>query len=216
MVRSGSRDRLLLAVFPEQFVPPWQFERVPSQPPLTVATHWAEYSDDPKIAAVQKRLNALRLADEEARAKDPISDAELKRLADEAKPFLEEVYVAYGWPKRSVFGTKAENSFWRLVQHQTDDVLASMLPALKAAVDAGEASYRNYAYTFDRVQVAGDKPQHWGTQAYCSADGTPIFYPSDDPQNLDARRAELKLGPAADYVKELRSLCARSDPARRK
>ena len=58
-----------------------------------------------------------------------------------------------------------------------------LLPAMKSAVEAAEATKRNYAYLSDRVMVEEGKPQHWGTQSHCEKKRA-LLYPVDDVQQL--------------------------------
>lgn len=211
-LRLGANHDIYLAMFPVHFVPEWHLFRAPDSPQLTVATHWSEFSDNPVIAAVQRKIKDLVNQDQVARGRNPISYAELKQLADEAKPFLEQVFATYGWPRRSVFDGGTSDAFWLLVQHQDLAVQSQMLPAMKAAVDIGEASRKNYAYLFDRVEVGQGRPQHWGTQVHCAAGNQAILYPTDDPANLDGRRAALGLERIQQYLDSMRATCANIPP----
>jgi hypothetical protein len=83
-----------------------------------------------------------------------------------------------------------------------------MLAAMKSAVDASEASRRNYAYLFDRVQVLEGKQQRWGTQSQCEK-GRATLYPVDDVAHLEERRSEAGLEPLADSLKGSDATCAR-------
>jgi hypothetical protein len=72
-------------------------------------------------------------------------------------------------------------------------------------VEAGDASTGDLAYLIDRVRVAKNLPQVYGTQIGPGPDGdvaprTPI----EDPDNVDARRAEAGLGTLEEYYDEIR------------
>ena len=75
----------------------------------------------------------------------------------------------------------------------------------RTAAEAGEADRRNLSLLQDRVLVAEDKPQIFGTQLYFDeTTGTLELFPIEDAANVDARRREVGMGPLAEYVKRAR------------
>jgi hypothetical protein len=96
-------------------------------------------------------------------------------------------------------GERASRAAWLLVQHADQDVgfQKRCLPILRAAVEAGQAEPAVLAYLTDRVRVAEDQPQVYGTQ-YQDKDGEFGPHPIEDPDHLDVRRAEVGLEPHAD------------------
>ena len=120
---------------------------------------------------------------------------------------MEEILDEHGWPGWSLVGEAAATAAWVLIQHA--DLRLPLqergLAYLQGAVDAGDASRGDLAYLIDRVRVANNQPQLYGTQLGADADGelaprTPI----EDPDNVDARRAEMGLGTLAEYYEEFR------------
>ena len=72
-------------------------------------------------------------------------------------------------------------------------------------MDANDASRGDLAYLIDRVRVAKNQPQLYGTQLGADENGelaprTPI----EDPNNVDSRRAEMGLSTLAEYYEEFR------------
>ena len=189
-------------------VPDWNFERVPTVPEVSVATDWPAYDLDPEIVAIRQQLRVMAEEDEAAREKEWIDPSETEDISARDRPFLETVFGHYGWPKISVFDVRAANDFWLLIQHQPLSLQEHMLAAMKSAVDAGEASKRNYAYLFDRVQDGEGKPQYWGTQSKCE-NGRAVLSPVDDMTYIEERRRGVGLDTLAESLKESNIICDR-------
>jgi hypothetical protein len=114
---------------------------------------------------------------------------------------LAELIDAHGWPGRSRVGDDGARAAWLLAQHADHDraVQERCLALLESAVAAEDAAPRNLAYLTDRVRVAQDRPQLYGTQ-FCGMGG--------ELGRLDERRAAVGLGPFAEYEARLRELNA--------
>ncbi|WP_419995068.1 DUF6624 domain-containing protein [Streptomyces boninensis] len=131
-------------------------------------------------------------------------DLEAMRTVDSANTAaLERIITAHGWPGRSLVGEQGAHAAWCLAQHADADPAFQRraLDLLAGAVQCGEAPRRHWAYLADRCRVADHRPQLYGTQY--AADGSP--HPIADPANLDARRAEVGLGPHAEYDAQMRA-----------
>ncbi len=120
----------------------------------------------------------------------------------------------YDWFKISVFGAKADKDAWLIVQHADADLAfqKKILAVLEKLYVVGETSSENYAYLFDRVaNSAGDSTQRrlqrYGTQGRCIGPGEWEAYPSEDPTNLEKRRAEMKLLSMSEYKKLFKDIC---------
>lgn len=70
----------------------------------------------------------------------------------------------------------------------------------------GETSPVNFAYLYDRVAIAEERPQRYGTQADC-LDGEWKTKPLEQPDAVDALRASVGMGPLADYEAQGREIC---------
>ena len=86
------------------------------------------------------------------------------------------------WFKISKYGVHASNGAWLLVQHGDLDLnwQKKMLVILKSMAQSGEASLKDVAYLEDRINIAENKPQLYGTQGYCE-DGDWKAYPIKSP-----------------------------------
>lgn len=134
--------------------------------------------------------------------------AMVARILDTLDPsntaFLKaEVDRRGGWPPESDIGEGAAHFAWLLVQHADRDpafqerVLALMEPM----VAAGEADGADFAYLFDRVARAANRPQRFGTQGNCvTGENRWTPFEMEDPGLIDERRAAVHLQPMADYI----------------
>ena len=109
---------------------------------------------------------------------------------------MREIVATHGWPTYELVGEGPSNSAWLLVQHADRNPLfqAKCLPLLKAAVDRGQANPANYAYLYDRVQVARGEKQLYATQS-SSNNGLKegAFYPIDEEHFVQQRREEMNV-----------------------
>jgi len=103
-----------------------------------------------------------------------------------------------GWPGRTLVGEDGAHAAWLLAQHAAPQRQQEFLELLRAAVEAGEASVTDQAYLEDRVRVHEGQAQRYGTQ-FIHDEQALRPQPIEDPENLDQRRAEVGLGPFAEY-----------------
>ncbi len=129
--------------------------------------------------------------------------AELGAVDAENTAWLKMVVPADGWFRNSRDGQNVTSGAWLIVQHSPDrqfqkSVLAKMAPL---AVQ-GEVSGGVYALLYDRVQMFEGKPQRYGSQGKC-VDGVLVLHTLEDADRVDALRAQVGLGPLAEYEKVL-------------
>ncbi len=129
---------------------------------------------------------------------------------------MKEILEEHGWPGWSMVGEDGSTAAWTLAQHADLDLAFQELALayLMGAVEAGDASPGDLAYLIDRVRVAKNLPQVYGTQIGPGPDGdvaprTPI----EDPDNVDARRAEAGLSTLDEYYDEIREAFATPAPS---
>ena len=200
-------DHLRLSFF-HGTVPDWNFERLHLAARATVASDWPAYVSDPEVVSIRRQLRSMADADKQAREKRYIDQAEINRLSDESRPLLQQIYSVYGWPKISVFDAQTAKDYWLLIQHQPLEFQEQVLPSMKTAAESGEATKRDYAYLFDRVEVEQGKPQHWGTQSRCD-EKKAVLYSVDDDKNLEQLRKQVGLEPVADSLRAVDAMCKR-------
>jgi hypothetical protein len=134
------------------------------------------------------------------RAGDPEPPA-FAAVDAENLPWLRQVITEHGWPGRSLAGPDGAHAAWLLAQHADADPAfqRQCLDLLAVAAAAGEATGAELAYLTDRVALAEDRPQEYGTQA-AARDGRWAPSRLRDPDTVDERRAAAGLGPIAAYL----------------
>lgn len=119
---------------------------------------------------------------------------------------MAEVLDAHGWPGWRLVGSDGAFAAFVLVQHADLDLPLQQrgLDLLTAAVREDDADPSDLAYLVDRVRVATDQPQVYGTQWGSDESGAPApRTPIEDPAQVDIRRAAVGLGTLANYLDEL-------------
>jgi hypothetical protein len=118
--------------------------------------------------------------------------------------YLEGVIAERGWPGYRLVGRDGAQTAFLVLQHAPLEVQQRHLPALEAAVAAGDADPANLAYLVDRIRVRTGRPQLYGSQAAQDpATGALGFSPIEDEANVDARRAAVGLGPLSEYARQM-------------
>ena len=124
-----------------------------------------------------------------------------KALQDEHTRRLIEIVDENGWPALSLVGEAAAGGAFLLLQHADHHTQRRFLPLLREATAAGEARPTDLPLLEDRVLMQEGKPQRYGSQLTRGPDGRPELWPIEDPEHVDARRAEVGLEPLADYLR---------------
>lgn len=145
---------------------------------ISSSISWAQEVQLPELA---KEIRQMRYMDQKLR----IKWAKMAKKGDrESKKFIKltdqtikadslntirmkEIIDKHGWPTYTLVGKRASASARLLVQHADRDPLFQIkcLSLLKQAVDDSLADPVNYAYLYDRVQVALGKKQLYATQS---------------------------------------------------
>lgn len=106
------------------------------------------------------------------------------------------------WFQDDLDGEGAGYYGWLLVQHadRNPEFQVEVLGMIEAKIGAPGVSKGSFAYLYDRVAVAAGRPQRYGTQSIECVAGHASPGPLEDAENIDALRAELGLGPLAEYM----------------
>lgn len=127
---------------------------------------------------------------------------EMDRVDRENTEWMKGLVQENGWPKVSEVGADGAQAAFLLVQHSPDAAFQRRcLDLMTPLVKEGEVSAVNWAYLLDRVLLAEGKKQVFGTQFLVGPDGKPELRPLEEPETVDARRAELGLPPLEEYRK---------------
>lgn len=159
------------------------------------------------LTALAEELTRMAEADHEASAKALSEDfgeqLAWRRLTARHGDRLKEIMDAHGWPTAELVGADASRAAWLIAQHADRqlDVQRQALALMERAVAEGEASGTQLAFLRDRTYVNEGREQRYGTQiAGVREDGTPVPWPCEEPERLDARRAEAGIEPFAAYT----------------
>ncbi|MDP6945668.1 MAG: hypothetical protein QF464_16075 [Myxococcota bacterium] len=100
-----------------------------------------------------------------------------------------------GWPTLSEYGADTCEHAWMIALHADSDVhVQRWAQALMAPLaEQGEVDPVHFAALDDRIALSEGRPQRWG-MFYNLVDGEEVLCPTEDPEGLAARRAELGLG----------------------
>lgn len=117
---------------------------------------------------------------------------------------------ANGWYRISAHGEDAAGAAWLMAQHADRDraFQRHVLGLLEPLVAEGEVPAANYAYLYDRVAVAEDRPQRYGTQGRCVARDVWEPFELEDPARTDVWREEVEIGSLAEYAAHMHRWCA--------
>lgn len=169
-------------------------------------------SAKPGQPTLRTELLKMAEADQQARAtfmageKKDLASMQVFLAADARNlPRIKQVVAEQGFPTLAQVGRDGVEAAWLLVQHADQDPAFQMqvLDDLQTRSAHGGISAQNYALLVDRVLIAQHQPQRYGTQ-YRVVDGKLQPDPTEDPANVDKRRAAAGLPPLADYECVLR------------
>lgn len=110
--------------------------------------------------------------------------------------------LAEGWPEKVIIGEAGNITICNVLQHSSYEVRVQYLPLMKKAVLEQQLDPQWLVRTEDRIATDEGKPQVYGGQMKFYPE-TKSFnvWPVLDPANIDKRRAEIGLGPIAEYLK---------------
>lgn len=118
---------------------------------------------------------------------------------------LKQIIAEFGWPGRTLVGEQGACDAWLLAQHADHDLdFQIRVLGLMRAAAPGEVQPSHIAYLEDRICVAQQRPQVYGTQGY-SENGQWKPRPIAEHETVDERRKQVGLEPLADYIAQ----CAR-------
>ena len=177
--------------------------------PLTeaIATARAKQSTLPENPAPRDRLElALTLDQEPLKAMHSVdlsalseadrlaarteAEARLDAISDETVATVLSLVPPEGWFSNATYGQDAATGAFLVIQHADTALQRRFLPALEAMADRGEALKWQYAMMYDRIAVAENRPQRYGTQMQCVA-GRMVPAPTEDSERLEQRRAPM-------------------------
>ncbi len=126
-----------------------------------------------------------------------------ERRDDELTAELKRIVAEKGWPDIRLVGLGASENAALVLAHSRDhDFQRELLPKLQQLAGEGRILGSQVAGLIDKILVAEDKPQRFGSQ-FRFANGRGEMLPVEDPEHLEERRAQYLLAPMAEYKKML-------------
>lgn len=104
---------------------------------------------------------------------------------------LEFIFLHYGYPSKDRTHESAIIPFY-ILSYAPAYIREKHLPILKQAADKKDLEWKSLAFFIDKIKVAKGEKQIYGTQYYFKK-REQVFYPIDDPENLEKRRAAVGL-----------------------
>lgn len=113
-----------------------------------------------------------------------------------------QAILANGWPDTAGIGASGNRTICNVLQHSSPEVRVKYLPLMKQAVMNQQLNPQLLVRAEDRIATDNGEPQIYGGQMKFYPE-TKSFnvWPVYDPVNIDKRRAEIGLGPIAEYLK---------------
>ena len=141
------------------------------------------------------------LPEAEREAANAIIWTRLRALDERLMGELLQIVPPEGWFLKSVYGERAAQAAFLIVQHSDVEHWRRFLPVLEPLVAAGEVDGQSYGLMYDRLAITEGRPQRYGTQVTCKAGRWAIDRDNlEDPENADVRRREMGFpGTLAEY-----------------
>lgn len=138
-----------------------------------------------------------------------------KDLEKKNQKRLMQIMDKHGWPGKSLVGFDGANAAWLIVQQgeASLDVQRRCLALMKKAAK-DEVEPKDVAYLTDRVRLAENKKQVYGTQLV-AVNGVFKPRPLEDPANVDKRRAEVGPPTLAEYLQTAQAEFERLAPKKK-
>ncbi len=185
-------------------------------------------ADSKLVIDLKKELNALAIDDQVARSTamqtqmtKELNETEKRwangravaaffEIEDVSTKFLERTFKEIDWVDENVFGVRASEQAWLLVQHadRSPEFQKQILDRMKNYLGPNSNTNRNYAYLYDRVSLKLKNTQVYGTQLLDKCQGgVKMLRPVENPNELDSRRKALGLEPINDYLQLVSTGC---------
>ena len=112
-----------------------------------------------------------------------------------------KILDAHGWVGKSIVGSKGSQALFLVIQHANLQTQNKYLPMMRDAAKNNEASLSSLALLEDRIALREGRHQIYGSQIAAHPVSNEMYVlPLHDPDNVDERRAKMKLGPLKEYV----------------
>ena len=158
---------------------------------------------------MQQDLIALKRLDQDALIEGKMIKQELLDLQTANTVTLKNLVRQYGWPSLSKVGKDAAQGAWLLVQHADNDRAwqREALGMMEALVLSGDVDKSNIAYLRDRLSIAENQKQLYGSQGRCVAKNDWQPFTIIDPEKIEIRRSEMNMTTLPEYISRASNMC---------
>lgn len=116
---------------------------------------------------------------------------------------IEQIIQQYGYPGKSLVGSKQGNTAWLVIQHAPLPIQEKYLPLMRKAANEGEMDKPNLALLIDRIRMYKGQKQIYGSQITLDASGKWHFHRIEDEANVNKRRAEMELDSIEEHARNI-------------
>jgi hypothetical protein len=114
---------------------------------------------------------------------------------------IRNILDSRGWVGPEVVGSQANQALFLVIQHSDLEIQQKYLPMMREAVKNKKANGNSLALLEDRIALGEGRNQKYGSQIGTDkVTGKYYVLPLENPDDVDVRRAEVGLGPIAEYV----------------
>jgi hypothetical protein len=125
---------------------------------------------------------------------------EKNHIVNERK--VKNILDKYGWPTKEMIGDQGNWTICNVIQHSNNEIRIKYLPMMRKAVQDKKLEPRFLVRAEDRIATEKGELQIYGGQMkYYPATQSFNVWPVYDPINIDKRRADIGLGPIAEFLK---------------
>ena len=153
----------------------------------------------PDSMTLIKTLEFLRDRDQKTRTGRD-SAAFMQEIDQSNLHMLEPLLNQYGWLGKSLVGARGNQTCFLIIQHADSATQMKYFPNMQQSVEAKESSAADLALLQDRILMRQGKKQMYGTQVIMNKEGGSEFYPIEQEDKVDERRAAVGLPPMEIYA----------------
>jgi hypothetical protein len=118
--------------------------------------------------------------------------SKLKLLDSISYSKIEFILGKFGYPSKEIVGEMSSIPFY-IISFAPIRIRERYLSTFALAATNKDIELKSYAFYVDKIKVAKGEKQIYGTQYYINKNDELIYYPSEDPENLNKKRLQMEL-----------------------
>lgn len=119
-------------------------------------------------------------------------ESKLKLLDSISFSRIEFILSKFGYPSKAIVGGMSAIPFY-IISFAPIQIRERYLSTFALASTNKDIELKSYAFYVDKIKVAKGEKQIYGTQYYINKNGELVYYPSEDPENLNKKRLQMGL-----------------------